>query len=320
MLFSILIYQVSIGEIERRVVQYQDRSRVFIQTTPSISIPDAIRAIEMENSRSALIGILLYINIFVLVVGGSVSYWFARRTLRPIEEAHDAQTRFVSDASHELRTPLAAMTTELEVALQDPKLKKEEMREILTSNLEEVQRLNKLSGTLLALSSGNEATLPQEPFDPSASLESVVNRFGQPESRVTLHKQKTSVQVIGNQSSIEELLSILIENALKYSPSDSTVEVTTLLKDGRLTFSVKNTGEGISSEHMPHIFDRFYRIDTARTGNNGYGLGLALGRQISNIHDAGLTGKSTPGGITEFSFSLRTTKKNVARTPRHPKK
>src|SRR5690606_24862255 len=88
----------------------------------------------------------------IWLAGGVGSYYLARRTLRPIEEAHEAQSRFTSDASHELRTPLASMKTELEVALRDPALNKEEMRELLVSNLEEVDKLTKLSQNLLQLS------------------------------------------------------------------------------------------------------------------------------------------------------------------------
>lgn len=304
LLFSIMVYQVSIGEVETRLTRYQDRSWLFIQPTPRTPTPDMLRSTEIEESKAALVGILIYVNLFVLGLGGGVSYFLARRTLQPIEEAHEAQARFVSDASHELRTPLATMTTELEVALQDSTLKKEEMREILSSNLEEVQRLSKLSSMLLALSSGNTTSLPQQPFNLSSSLEHVIERFGQSSSRVTLHLPKAKYQVTGNQAAIEELLAILIENALKYSPEDSTVTVTTSSQGHKVVVRVINSGDGISDEHLPRIFDRFYRVDNARTGSKGYGLGLALARQISNLHNAELTGTSIPGVTTEFSFSL----------------
>lgn len=315
LLFSIMVYQISIGEIERRLTRYQDQSWTLIQPSPriSMSIPDRIRSAEIADSKRAVISMLVYINILVLGLGGSISYLFARRTLRPIEEAHEAQSRFVSDASHELRTPLTTMTTELEVALQDPSLKKEEMRSILASNLEEVQHLNKLSNTLLALSTGNRTSLPQEPFNIVSSVENVTKRFNEPLSRITIHTPKKTPQVIGNQASIEELLAILIENALKYSPSDSTITVIVSGQSHKLLLRVINSGQGISEEHLPHIFDRFYRADGARTGNNGYGLGLALARQISDIHGANLTAASTPNVSTEFSFSLPIFRKSKAK-------
>lgn len=102
-------------------------------------------------SQQRLVGQLVILNIGVLVVGAAASYWLARRTMRPIEESLEAQNRFTADASHELRTPLAAMKTEIEVSLRDPTLTKGEMRELLQSNLEEIDRLSDLAQGLLTL-------------------------------------------------------------------------------------------------------------------------------------------------------------------------
>ena len=304
LLFSIIVYQVSTGEVERRLSRYQDRSQVLIQTTPAIQPFDSLRSVELKESKGVIIGILIYVNLTVLSAGGALSYLLARRTLRPIEAAHEAQVRFVSDASHELRTPLATMTTELEVALHDPSLKKQEMRDILTSNLEEVQRLSKLSGILLALSSGDRQKITQQPFALNDSIDKVVSRTHQSSERITVQNTHATQQVVGNQLAIEELLIILIENALKYSTKNSLIKIVVSIHDHRMLIQVINDGEGIATEHIPHIFDRFYRIDASRTGNRGYGLGLALARQISDVHNADLSVKSTPNRDTTFSFSL----------------
>lgn len=317
LLFSVIVYQVSTGEIERRLVRYQDRSWPLMQISRTPML-DSLRSAELADSKASVVGILIYVNAVVLVLGGGMSYLLARRTLRPVEEAHEAQARFVNDASHELRTPLATMTTELEVALGDTSLRKQELREVLASNLEEVQRLNKLSSMLLALSSGNSQTLSQQPFDLVSSTESVVKRFDE-SSRLTLRTPKRKSRVMGNQPAIEELLIILIENALKYSPPQTSVEVVLAMRDHKMIVRVSNSGDGIAPEHLSRIFDRFYRADSARTGSNGYGLGLALARQISDVHGAGLAVVSTPGVTTEFSFSLPVVREVKTKSPKSPK-
>src|ERR1700722_13635914 len=103
---------------------------------------------ESKQAEDQLDYYVIYINVVAIVIGGAVSYWFAGRTLRPIEEAHAAQARFASDASHELRTPLTAMRTENEVFLRQKSPNKEEDKQLIISNLEEVQRLEQLATNL----------------------------------------------------------------------------------------------------------------------------------------------------------------------------
>lgn len=312
LLFSVIVYQISTNEIEHRLARYQDRSLPFMRPAPPTTL-DSFRSSELAESKASVVGMLLYVNVVVLTVGGGASYLLARRTLRPIEEAHSAQARFVSDTSHELRTPLATMTTELEVALQDTSLSKQEMRDLLGSNLEEVQRLSKLSSMLLMLSSDSTTPLPRQTFSLYTSVQQAIERTQQAE-RITLHAPKKTVYVHANQQAIEELVLILLDNALKYSPPDSSVTIALAQTGHRLHVRIINGGDGIAPEHMPHIFDRFYRADSARTGSNGYGLGLALAKQISDSHGAGLTATSIHGGTTVFSFSLPIFRKYKAKT------
>lgn len=313
LLFSVLVYQIATGEVERRLTRYQDKSWVLLQPQPKVASFDSVRSNELAESKTAIIVVLLYMNLAVLTAGGCVSYWLAKRTLRPIEDAHEAQSRFVGDASHELRTPLASMTTELEVTLQDTSLSKQELRETLTSNLEEVRRLTDLTSTLLALSAGGNKKLPLQAFSLTASLNIVVERFKTTQQTITIKAPRGKLMTLGHQSSVEELLSILIDNALRHGSSDHPVMIRVTRKSNKQVVQVINHGEKINDEHLPHIFDRFYRADGARTGRNGYGLGLALARQISDLHGADLTVASSPKE-TVFTFSLtaisgRTTKK-----------
>lgn len=303
LMFSVIVYQITINEVSHRLDSYDSRTQQLGPLSPFQQMLSEIRTRELTEARANLIIILFYTNLIVVVSGGIGAYFLAKRTLRPIEEAHEQQARFVSDASHELRTPLATMTMELEVALRDTSLTKHDMKELLESNLEEVERLTSLSNMLLTLSTGNTASLERTTFDLVASTNAIVDRLIGISQQIIVQPSHSTMIVVAHQPSVEELITILIDNAIKYSPPDSEI-VITLSRQQKAIVRISNTGPGIAPEHLPRIFDRFYRADTSRTGDAGYGLGLALAKQISDIHQASLTVHSTPDEITEFSFTL----------------
>lgn len=307
LLFSIIVYQIAGGEVERRLARYQDKSWSLVQPSPRIAGPrfESVRSHEIDESRAVIIGVLIYVNLFVIGIGGVCSYLLARRTLRPIERAHDAQTRFASDASHELRTPLATMTTELEVALQDTAASRHDLKATLTSTLEEVQRLTALSSTLLALSSGNADPLPTSQFNLAAAVNAAAARFHTiDDAIITVISPSETMLTVGNQASIEELLAILLDNAIKYGRPGTPITLCTTLQNGRYVVAVTNYGKGINAADIPFIFDRFYRADASRTGTTGHGLGLALAQQIAIHQNTHITVTSDPDATTVFSFAL----------------
>jgi signal transduction histidine kinase len=138
-MFSIFVYRVSIVEIERGLrMPGIGGPRILFEDQEAYNF---YRLQRLREGDINLRGNLLTFNMIVFVLGGGLSYFMARRTIRPIEEALEAQTRFTADASHELRTPLTVMQTEIEVALRDPKLSARDARDLLSSNLEEVSRV-----------------------------------------------------------------------------------------------------------------------------------------------------------------------------------
>jgi signal transduction histidine kinase len=303
LLFSIVIYSTASSEVRTRLGYFQQDPRITLNIPASRF--DNLRDIQVNEARSNLIISLVITNLCIWIAGGIGSYYLARRTLTPIEEAHEAQSRFTSDASHELRTPLASMKTEIEVALRDPALTKGEMREQLASNLEEVNKLTKLSQTLLQLSQLDHKNISKEKVKLSPTAKSVIEKFDKTGTRISVADAKVP-SILANQSSIEELLTILLDNALKYSPSDSQINVS-LIKQKQLSgFEIKNEGQGISADVLPHIFDRFYRADPSRTNGDkrGYGLGLALAKKIVELHGGELTVSSAPGKLTTFTVLL----------------
>lgn len=303
LVFSIIIYSISSSEVRSRIITLQQSARSNFGLNQRRF--DDLRDIQIHEAEANLLSSLAITNLAIWLAGGIGSYYLARRTLTPIEEAHEAQSRFTSDASHELRTPLASMKTELEVALRSPQLSEDEMRELLESNLEEVDKLTKLSQNLLQLSRLDHDSIERERVILNSIVPPIIERFDKTGKRVQLNERKTYA-VIANKSNIEELLTILLDNALKYSPPDSQIKVTLVGRRQMAGFEVANEGKGIPADALPHIFDRFYRADTSRTGGEkkGYGLGLSLAKKIVELHNGELSVTSGTNKLTTFRVLL----------------
>ncbi|MEI7918207.1 MAG: HAMP domain-containing sensor histidine kinase [Candidatus Saccharibacteria bacterium] len=315
--FSAVIYQITTSEVQTRLEKFQtslQQSHDFDFAPPPIKAA-LLRNSEVNDATETISTELIFVNLFVLVVGGYVSYLLARRSLQPIEKAHEAQSRFTSDASHELRTPLAVMKTEMEVALMDKKASTTDLREVLISNLEEVDKLSKLAQMLLNMSQFDNNNLKLGPVNLYKASKSVIDDFKLPDSRITINSTLKPI-IRGNETAVTELIKILVDNALQYSPKDSLIVINLLKDDTTATFEIINTGPGISGDKLPHIFDRFYRADSSRTSGpqKGYGLGLALAKQIVELHKGELIATSTPDHETIFSFILALNIKSQAKT------
>ena len=257
--------------------------------------------------RSQLNQDMLVINVIALVVSGALSYWFAGRTLKPIEEAHSAQARFAADASHELRTPLTNMKLENEVFLRQKHFTETEARELIKSNLEEVQRLEGLSSNLLALTQYGSTSLR---FDPVAAkhIADTAIKIAKPKAAtkgVILKNEAAPAVLRGHQDSLIQLLGILVDNAIKYGPEKGTVTIGGRKQDGHYLLWVQDEGPGIPVKDMPFIFDRLYRGDTARTTTEGgYGLGLSLAKAIAEANGAELRAQNIQNSGANFMLRI----------------
>ncbi len=321
LIFSVIIYQIASAEVNSRFEVIEQRLIANLETSGISPIGydfSALRDLQTKQAQSNLFTSLIYMNVLFLALGGIGSYFMARRTLLPIEQAHEAQSRFTSDASHELRTPLAAMKTELEVALRDPKLPKSEMRELLQSNLEEVDKLSKISQSLLLLSRLEHGALTTRRVAIDDIARRVVEHSNKKQRRIVYSAPDKPLYVTAHQVSIEELITILTENALKYSSPKSKVQLSLERKGRKARLTVTNTGKGRAPDDLPYIFERFFRADESRTGSdaNGYGLGLSLAKKIVELHKGDLSASSEPGKQTTFTVSLplHTTKQKSAKT------
>lgn len=250
----------------------------------------------------------VFVNVAALLLGGALSYWFAGRTLRPIEEAHELQARFAADASHELRTPLASMQVENEVFLRQKSFTEPEAREQIESNLEEVQRLEKLATGLLDLTQYNHSSLALKPAEVGDLIdEAIAQSATAADAKHMSFKQKItdgSSLILVHHESMLRLLGIVFENAIKYSPEHTKVTIRGALHSTHYIITVTDQGGGIAEQDLPHIFERLYRGDKARnTKAGGYGLGLALAEQIARANHATIEAENAKKGA-RFTIKL----------------
>ena len=315
LIFSFIIFELSTSEISSRLERLQIRAE---GSTRTVTLPGPltltdVRVDQTEEAKTSIFIGLVYMNLAVVSLGGVGSFLLARRTLRPIEEAHDAQSRFTSDASHELRTPLAIMKSEIQVALREPKMKPREYRELLESNLEEVDKLTQLSQSLLQLSRLEHDTIEKtDRIDVFASIKHAVKSLHIDHARMTYEVPKQSITIDGNKSVLDDLFRILLDNAVKYSPDASPITIQ-LNSNGRsCKISVTNQGAPIPKEDLERIFDRFYRVERSRASSrvSGYGLGLSLAQKITNLHDGTISVASSIKNGTVFSVQLPQVRSN----------
>lgn len=309
-IFSIALYQLSVGQLAQSLRQQYTRLRSIYGATVLIPVNPRQIEYELAAGKRRLAWQLFYFNGVILAAGTGLSYWLARRTLQPIEAALMAQARFAADASHELRTPLAAMQAEIEVALREPKLSRDESAALLRSNLEEVAKLRGLADSLLRLASSEQANLPQARIELTVIARDAVERVSAIAAAryIKLDNQTTSPgpATTGDAAALTELIVILLDNAIKYSPAHTTVTISAWTEGGSAQIAVADQGCGIDPEDLPHIFDRFYRADPSRSTANvaGSGLGLSLARQIVELHRGSIHVASTVGHSSTFTVRL----------------
>lgn len=303
---SLVIYHFSRNEL----VSNTSRQVYFFSNQLSPSDFDnfaRLRQKQLDQGIGHLKGNLLIFNIMVLVSGGIVSYGLARRTLQPIEDVLESQKRFTGDASHELRTPLAVMQSEIEVALRNNKLSKAQVIELLKSNLEEVAKLKALSESLLRLASEENKSILTERVSLKEVVAEAVSRqkVAAKVKKINLKSDIADISVRGDQQGLAELVNLLLDNAIKYSPVGSQITLSSRKRGKNAYLSVKDQGRGIAAADLPRIFDRFYRADSSRTKQNanGYGLGLAIAKKIVDLHNGAIEVKS---GLAKGSiFTIR---------------
>lgn len=306
--FSVVLYHVAAGELQRglnRATVRIDRQFPIFDHSPFLQPGQ-----DYNRSTHTLLLKLIFLNLVVLVGAGLLSYLLARRTLEPIELAHEQQKRFTADVSHELRTPLTALRMESEVALLNKSAGAGVLRDTLASNLEEIGKLEALINNLLRLTR-LEADELQQQFAPLKVNELVSAATERVAAQAKAHKIKlisdvSATTITGDHDSLVQLLVILLDNAIKYSPAGAEVNIRGQKHGDQLTLSITDHGSGIAPEALKHVFDRFYRADSARSkdGQEGFGLGLSIAKMIADLHGGNVTLHSRVGEGTTATVRL----------------
>lgn len=308
--FSAIIYQSITGEIKRSFQMAEIRLRTQNDTLLPKQLALQLLDRDLERAERAVVIRLTIIDGIVILASGIAAYILAGKTLAPIEESLEEQKRFTSDAGHELKTPLTSLRTELEVAIRDKRLTLKDTRKLLASNLEDVISLQNLSENLMKLNRYSQSQNGQV-FEKLNTKEIVGDALKKvlpmaKKRKIKVLKHVTDLDVLGERQSLIELFTILLDNAIKYSPENSSVTISSSKSRRKLIFEVRDRGVGIAKEDIPHLFDRFFRSDSSRNKTNaeGYGLGLAIAREIVERHKGEIFVKSKLAKGSTFTVTL----------------
>jgi signal transduction histidine kinase len=256
------------------------------------------------TARQAILTNLVYtfaaVGLLMLVVIYFISRFFANRSIAPVKEAFDKQKRFIADASHELNTPLAVISANIDVVLANGDDTVHNQAKWLRVIRSETERLSKLTGDLLYLTQMDDErdNVVFAKFSMSEAVEHVVLMLEAAIYEKCLRFEfeiEPGLTAFGNKEQVKQVVLILLDNAMKYTNDGGSIRLNLARNHHEIVLRVSNTGEGIASEHLDKIFDRFYRTDPSRERKRGgYGLGLAIAKSIVEKHKGNIYAKSVP--------------------------
>jgi signal transduction histidine kinase len=264
-----------------------------------------------EQALSLLLVLLLSVGGISLLGAGVGGLFLANRALEPARLAWTKQQNFIADASHELRTPLTLLRANAEVLLRNRERLDEEDAFLLEDIVNEVTRMTALTTNMLTLARLDNKTSQHTELEivSLADLARGTIRRVQAlaeEKRVSLQVEVDErAVVIGDAAMLEQATLVLLDNAVKYNREGGRITVGVTVQDGYAALEVEDTGIGIPAESLPHLGERFYRVDKARSREaGGTGLGLSIARRIADVHRGTLALSSVYGQGTRATLRL----------------
>ena len=301
------------GKMIKETVEGPGGEEVRVVSVPVTGFDGGLAVIQAAQSRrvvreavSGLILILVPIGLGGLLLAGMGGLFMSRRAMQPVRDSFQRQRTFIADASHELKTPLALLKINAEVMKRNPT--DPENWEIIEDQLSEIDRMDTLLTDLLVLArlDADRLDVENKPFDLATVAAETAGRFLKraAEESVRLEVEvPDDLPVHGDPERTGQILAALLDNAVRYTPKGGTITLSGRFLDGRAEVSLKDTGPGISPKHLPRIFDRFYRVEEARTRKGGgTGLGLSIARDLARAQGGELIADSSKGGA---NFTLR---------------
>lgn len=259
---------------------------------------------EKHESQIALVMICFWgISLFA-------SIFLAKMSVKPLLESMNRQKAFVENASHELRTPLAVLQNRLEALFRKPEATIMESSENIASSLDEVRNMRLLTTNLLNLARRDDGIkLEYGEINPSFFRQTFANYeiIAEENDKVFEYENQVDKSLVSDKVLLKQLMTILFDNALKYTEEDGKIRFVAQFKDRYLYFRVEDNGPGIPDEAKKRIFDRFYRVDKARTRQKGgFGLGLSLAKQIVEAFNGTIAVRDNKPKGTIFEVKLTT--------------
>src|SRR5579859_5474460 len=271
-----------------------------------------------QDELSLLLTLLFVVGSVALVGAGLGGLFLSNRALAPARLAWTNQQRFIADAAHELRTPLTLLRADAEVLLRGREHLEAEDAALLEDIVAETSHMGRLASNLLTLARLDSGTIHRE--HEVVNLAALVQE-GARRAQALAEQRGVTVQVessgetyvIGDPVLLEQAMLALLDNAIKYNRQGGRVIARTGEQDGKVFLEVRDTGIGISAEHLSHLGERFYRVDKARSREaGGTGLGLSIAQRIARTHGGQLTLSSVPEQGTTVTIALPTAREDVA--------
>lgn len=265
---------------------------------------------ESNKTLFALLTTLFLVGFITLVVIFGVILYFANRSIKPLSEAWEKQKQFVADASHELKTPLSIIKANYDVLMSN-------QDETIKSQLKWLgyirvgtDRMAKLINDLLVLAKIEDINLEvkQTSFNLSQEIQNtlLLMEAGAVEKKIGVsYSIEPNIILKSDLEKVKQVVTILFDNAIKYTNENGQIDISLKKSKRHVSFSIKNSGKGISKQDLSKVFDRFYQVDPSRTHESGgYGLGLSIAKTILNRLGGVLQAKSVENEYTIFSFIL----------------
>jgi signal transduction histidine kinase len=304
------------GETVTETVDGPEGQMLRVVSVPVIGRDGDMAVVQAAQSRRVvreavgrLLLILVPVGLVGLLLAGAGGLYMSRRAMQPVRESFQRQRTFVADASHELKTPLSLVKINAEVMQRDPT--NPENRDIIEDQLSEIDRMDVLLSDLLLLArlDAGRLDVEEKPFDLAVVASETAGRFL---TRAAAEGLRLEVEVPGelpvrgDPGRTGQILTALLDNAIRHTPRGGTITVSGRLLEDRAEAGVEDTGPGVAEEHLPRIFDRFYRAEAARTrAGGGTGLGLSIARDLARAQDGDLTAENVGrGGGAAFRLQL----------------
>lgn len=300
--FSVILWQSQ----NRQVDRFLDSGRMrFIRRLSDDEykrIKATIDEIKFENFIH-----FIMLDSVLIIISVALSYYLSEKTLEPIFSALARQKQFISDASHDLRTPLTNMKTEAEVLARNPSTTLEEYKIFANNVVKDVDRLNKLIDFMLESARLEHLVVNLQDIYLKDLMREILDDFRSriQEKNLELHEEYPDDDIVikSDKKLLTRLIYVIVDNSIKYNKENGSVKIKIYKSGPNICLAIQDTGIGIEKSKIKYIFDRFYRVAEDRH-TEGFGLGLAIAKEIANKLNIKITVKSRVDVGTEFILTF----------------